>query len=143
MTIRLLLILIFLPVSLTAQAEFAAKVIGITDGDTIKVLDESNTQHKIRLVGIDAPERKQPWGTRSRQGLADVLAVMTFTVEDRKKDRWGRLIAVVWVTPPDCQECPRTFDAGLSQLTRGLAWRFKRYADEQPSGEREQYSFAE
>jgi endonuclease YncB( thermonuclease family) len=41
------------------QADFPARVIGITDGDTIKVLDESNTQHKIRLAGIDAPERKQ------------------------------------------------------------------------------------
>ena len=40
-------------------ADFPATVIGITDGDTIKVLDASNTQHKIRLAGIDAPERKQ------------------------------------------------------------------------------------
>ena len=37
------------------------------------------------------------------------------------RDRWGRIIGVVWVTPSDCQECPRTLDAGLSQLTRGLA----------------------
>ena len=43
-----------------AQAEFTAKVIGITDGDTIKVLDEGNTQHRVRLAGIDVPERKRP-----------------------------------------------------------------------------------
>jgi endonuclease YncB( thermonuclease family) len=53
------------------------------------------------------------------------------------------IIAVVWVTPPDCATCPRTLDAGLSQLTRGLAWHFKRYAHEQPEEERERYSFAE
>jgi endonuclease YncB( thermonuclease family) len=96
-----------------AQAEFTARVVGITDGNTIKILDEYNTQHKIRLAGIDAPERKQPWGIRSRQGLADILAGQTVTIDDRKRDRWGRIIGVVWVTPPDCQECPRTLDAGL------------------------------
>ena len=124
-------------------AEFTAKVVGITDGDTIKVLDENNTQHKIRFAGIDAPERKQPWGTRSRQGLAEILAGKEVTIEDRKKDRWGRIIANVWVTPPDCPSCPRTLDAGLSQITRGLAWHFKRYAHEQPEEERERYAFAE
>lgn len=127
----------------TAFADFPAKVIGITDGDTIKVLDETNTQQKIRLAGIDAPERKQPWGTPSRQGLAEILARKEVTIEDRKTDRWGRIIALVWVTPPDCPTCPRTLDAGLSQLTRGLAWHFKRYAHEQPEEERERYAFAE
>lgn len=48
------------------HADFNARVIAITDGDTIKVLDASNTQYRIRLAGIDAPERKQAWGTRSR-----------------------------------------------------------------------------
>ena len=139
LTITLGLLLVSLPV----QAEFTAKVIGITDGDTIKVLDETNTQHKIRFAGIDAPERKQPWGTRSRQGLADILAGMEVSIEDRKIDRWGRIIAIVWVSPPDCPSCPKTLDAGLSQISRGLAWHFKRYAHEQPEEERKRYAFAE
>lgn len=143
MTFRATLILGLLLASLPVHAEFNAKVIGITDGDTIKVLDENNVQHKIRFAGIDAPERKQPWGTRSRQGLSDILAGKTVTIEDRKKDRWGRIIANVWVTPPDCPSCSRTLDAGLSQITRGLAWHFKRYAHEQPEEERERYAFAE
>ena len=126
-----------------AQADFPARVVGITDGDTIKVLDKTNTQHKIRLAGIDAPERKQPWGNRSRQGLAEILAGRDVTIEDRKTDRWGRIIAVVWVTPPDCPSCPRTLDAAMSQLSRGLAWHFKRYAHEQPGDEGERYAFAE
>ena len=57
---RLVITLGLLLASVLVQAEFTAKVIGITDGDTIKVLDQNNTQHKIRFAGIDAPERKQP-----------------------------------------------------------------------------------
>ena len=68
MTFRATLILGLLLASLPVQAEFTAKVVGITDGDTIKVLDENNTQHKIRFAGIDAPERKQPWGTPLDRG---------------------------------------------------------------------------
>lgn len=129
--------------AVTCQAEFQARVIAITDGDTIKVLDTSNTQHKIRLAGIDAPERKQPWGNRSRQSLAELVAGKAVTIEDRKKDRWGRIIARAWVVPSDCLQCPRTLDAGLAQITRGLAWHYKKYAPEQPEEERERYSFAE
>ncbi len=64
-----------------------------------------------------------------------------------KKDRWHRLIGTVWVRSPDsiCQEedCPKTLNVGMAQLTQGLAWHFKRYANEQPEEERERYSFAE
>ena len=64
------------------------------------------------------------------QGLAEILTGKEVTIEDRKTDRWARIIAVVWMTPPVCPTCPRTLDAGLSQFTRGLAWHFKRYAHE-------------
>jgi endonuclease YncB( thermonuclease family) len=45
----------------------------ITDGDTIKVVDDQNQQHKIRLASIDAPERKQPYGLKSKQMLSDLI----------------------------------------------------------------------
>ena len=48
------------------------RVVGIHDGDTITLLDASKTQHKIRLAGIDAPELKQAFGTRSRQNLSNM-----------------------------------------------------------------------
>jgi endonuclease YncB( thermonuclease family) len=41
-------------------------VVGVTEGDTITLLDATNTQHKIRVAGIDAPEKKQPFGQRSK-----------------------------------------------------------------------------
>jgi endonuclease YncB( thermonuclease family) len=62
-----------------------------------------------------------------------------------KEDRWGRLIGTVWVASPDCKVdlCPKTLDAGLALITTGLAWHFKRYADEQPEGERARYALVE
>ncbi len=48
-------------------------VIGVSDGDTITVLDQNNTQYKIRLAGIDAPEKKQPFGNVSKKSLSDLV----------------------------------------------------------------------
>ena len=67
-------------------------------------------------------------------------------VDYHKRDRWDRLIGKVWVRSPEtpCQEdCPLTLDLGMSQLTAGLAWHFKRYQHEQSEEDRERYSFAE
>ena len=60
-------------VAALAQADIAGKVVAVTDGDTIKVLDSANTQHKVRLTGIDAPERGQPLGTASTKDLARMV----------------------------------------------------------------------
>jgi len=102
---------------------------------------------KVRLAGVDAPEQGQPFGERSRQNLARLVAGKTVEVRWHKHDRYGRVVGQVWVVSPDarCQAagCPKTLDAGLAQLTMGLAWHFKRYAHEQGAEERERYSFAE
>ena len=66
----------WLALSLAALALFAqadtltGRVVAVADGDTVTVLDEHRTQHRIRLQGIDAPEKAQPFGERSRQHLA-------------------------------------------------------------------------
>jgi endonuclease YncB( thermonuclease family) len=63
--------------SLTAPSALAqtlaGKIVGVSDGDTITVLDAKRTQHKIRLSGIDAPERRQAFGTVSKQNLARMV----------------------------------------------------------------------
>ena len=123
------------------------RVVGIADGDTLTGLDGDQVQHRIRLTGIDAPERAQPFGERSRQNLARLTFGKAVEVRWDKKDRYGRVVGQVWVVSPDarCQHagCPKTLDAGLAQVTVGLAWHYKQYAGEQSEEDRERYAFAE
>ncbi|MEE9597652.1 MAG: thermonuclease family protein [Acidiferrobacterales bacterium] len=79
---------ILLGLSLTAFADtLTGKVVKITDGDTLYVLDANYQQHKIRLAGIDAPERKQTYGLASRKHLLSIVAGKQVTVEYQKRDR--------------------------------------------------------
>ena len=71
------------------------KVVGVADGDTITVLDATNTQHKIRLQGIDAPEKAQPFGQKSKQSLSQMVQSKQVTVEYQKKDKYGRTLGKV------------------------------------------------
>src|SRR5262245_3710588 len=91
-----LLILMSLCLSVAAQpTTITGKVVGVADGDTITVLDASNTQHKIRLDGIDAPESAQDFGQRSKQSLSDMVFGKVVTVTSGKKDRYGRTVGKV------------------------------------------------
>jgi len=63
------------------------RVVAIADGDTITLLDAQNQQHKIRLAGIDAPEKKQPFGNVAKQRMADMVFGKEVRVDARKKDR--------------------------------------------------------
>ena len=101
---------------------FVGKVIKITDGDTLYVLDANYQQHKIRLAGIDAPERKQAYGLASRKHLASIVAGKQVTIEYQKRDRYGRIVGKVWVNG---------IDACLEQVKAGFAWHYKKYQHEQ------------
>jgi endonuclease YncB( thermonuclease family) len=112
-------------------------VVKIVDGDTINILDAQNVQHKIRLQGIDAPERKQAFNQVSGEHLAGLVFGKNVTVifnPDNKYDRWGRIIGKVWVDGND--EC-------LEQLRAGLAWHYKEYEKEQSPTDRQLYAKAE
>ena len=132
----------------TEPAVLAGRVVAIADGDTITVLDASKSQHKIRLAGIDAPERGQPGGYPSKESLAKLVFDQPVRIESIKSDGYDRLAGEVWVASPDSPfrlkpDCPMTLDAGLAQITMGRAWWFRRYADEQSPEDRGQYEFAE
>ncbi len=123
--------IIGLCLSLSVQAaELIGRVVGITDGDTLTVLDASHQQHKIRLMGIDAPERKQPFGERARQNLAHLAFAQEVTVQWRKKHR-NRLIGKVLVNG---------VDVSLEQIKSGMAWWYEAYRKDQTERDRILYS---
>ena len=126
----------------TANADIIGKVVAVTDGDTIKVLDENQVLHKIRLSGIDAPEKAQPFGNVSRKHLASMVAGKNVRVETTKKDRYGRVLGKVWVQPRDCPSCGKTLNANHAQILSGMAWWYRDYAKDQSAEDRGRYESA-
>lgn len=116
------------------SATLTGKVVGVSDGDTITVLDANKVQHKIRLAGIDAPEKKQPFGDRSKQHLSDLVFAKDVTVEWDKTDKYGRTIGKVIADGKD---------VNLEQIRSGFAWHYKQYQGEQSPIDRSVYSAAE
>ncbi len=115
-------------------ATLQGKVVSVADGDTITVLDSQKTQHKIRLQGIDAPERAQAFGNKSKQSLHEMVHGKQVTVDYQKKDKYGRVVGKILLN---------STDVCLEQLKRGMAWHYKQYANEQPKEDQETYSIAE
>lgn len=96
-------------------------VIGIADGDTLTARCETPTglgNLKIRLAEIDAPEKAQPWGNRSKQHLADTCFNKRADVRPVATDRYGRTVARV--------QCDGV-DANAEQVRAGMAWVYDRY----------------
>ena len=120
---------------LQVQADtLLGKVIHVQDGDTITVLDDTHTQHIIRLTGIDAPEKRQAFGNVSKQSLVEQVAGQSVAVEWVKVDKYGRKLGKVLLAGLDCN---------LVQVKRGLAWHYKQYQREQSPTDQQSYAAAE
>ena len=78
-------------------ATITGEVVAVADGDTIIVLDADKVQNKIRLGGIDAPEKTQPFGQASKQSLSDLVYGKTVVINTDKTDRYGREVGKVLV----------------------------------------------
>ncbi|MGZ8270639.1 MAG: thermonuclease family protein [Methylophilus sp.] len=118
-----------------AYAEIlAGRVVGVADGDTITVLDSTHIQHKVRLRGIDAPEKKQAFGNVSKKSLSDMVFNQLVDVDWHKEDRYGRKVGKVIVNNKD---------VNLEQIKRGLAWLYKKYQRELTQSDRISYEQAE
>lgn len=115
-------------------AILSGKVIGVSDGDTIDVLDRLKVTHRIRLAGVDAPEKAQPFGRRSKEHLSDSVFGKQVEVQGGKIDKYGRTVGKILVNG---------LDANLEQIRAGLAWHYKAYASEQSAEDRIRYSTAE
>lgn len=118
-------------------------VVGVSDGDTITARcgePGAYEQIRVRLAGIDAPEKAQPFGQRAKLTMSDLVFGKPARLDCYKTDRYGRS---VWVAPASAPSGPQTLDAGLAMVTQGMAWWYRAYAGEQTSQARGQYEFAE
>lgn len=110
------------------------KVIRVVDGDTVYVLDSNKKQHNIRLAGIDAPERGQPYNKAATKFLKKMIAGKNVCVEWYKKDRYKRLVGVVFYNNKDIN---------YQMVLNGYAWHFKKFEKEQKPSDRVLYATAQ
>ncbi len=121
--------------SFDASAEILhGRVIGVTDGDTVTILTSEKQQHKIRLAGIDTPERKQPFGQRAKDSLSNMIYGKAVAVEWYKTDHYGRIIGKI---------LSGNEDVNLKQVEFGHAWWYRKYAHEQSASDQELYKRTE
>ena len=98
------------------------KVVGVTDGDTFKLLEKDSILHRVRVANIDCPEKGQPFGKKAKQFSSKALYLKTIQITVLNTDRYGRLIAFAFYDD----------DLNLSQelVRNGLAWNYDQYSDD-------------
>lgn len=106
-------------VSVVSAQTFRVKVIKIADGDTFTGLNRDSLQLRFRIQGIDAPEKKQDFGQKSKAYLSSLIFGHDITVRVEGSDRYGRFLA--YVQTPDGE------DVGLLMLSAGMAWHYQEY----------------
>ena len=111
---------VFLFVPTFAHANYPARVMGVTDGDTVTVLRADRTQVRVRLHGIDAPENGQDFGMKAKQALSGMAFGKDVTVREVEKDRYGRTVAEVIL--PDGRSLNQ------EMVSQGMAWWYRQYA---------------
>ena len=131
---KLILIFILFLSNFAHAKTIEGLVVGVADGDTITVLDQQKNTYKIRLQGIDAPEKKQAFGEKSKQSLHDLVHGKLVRIEYDKEDKYGRIVGKI--TLDDLDIC-------LQQLVLGMAWHYKKYQNEQSVSDRALYSDTE
>lgn len=98
--------------------EIKGHVVGVTDGDTLTILVNGHDQIKVRLAEIDAPEKSQSFGQRSKQILSDLCFDRDAELQKTATDRYGRTVAKVY--------CAGVY-ANAEQIRAGLAWAYLKY----------------
>ncbi len=112
------------PAQSKSNESYNARVVRVVDGDTITVQREggrSGAYEKIRILGIDAPERSQAWGPEAGHELSKLIHSKVVRIEVANTDRYGRTVAKVWLGKSDI---------GLEMIRRGMAWHYRQYYDD-------------
>mgnify|MGYP002151901353 CR=1 FL=1 len=140
---------LFTMVSSLSAEIIKGTVVKVVDGDTVTMVDDKGFKYRIRLAGIDAPEKGgQFYGEESTKNLRWLVYNKGVTAEYSKYDRYGRIVGKILVGSKGdtlCLsiECARTLDVGLEQIKAGMAWHYKHYQREQSKEDRKSYSRAE
>lgn len=113
------IVLAFFPEPESNFHELTGKVVAIADGDTLTLLDSDKVQHKIRLHGIDAPEKAQAFGTKAKEALAEKVHEKTVRVVWKEKDQYGRIVG-------DVNLGDRNIN--IEMVHDGFAWWYRTYA---------------
>jgi endonuclease YncB( thermonuclease family) len=100
-------------------AEITGKVVGIADGDTFTLLLINNTTVRIRLHGIDTPEKGQPFGNNAKQFTSNLIFNKQVNVKQTDTDRYGRIVGIVFN--------PESINVNEALLKAGMAWHYKKY----------------
>lgn len=98
--------------------EITGRVVGIADGDTVRILVDRQ-EIWVRLDQIDAPEKGQAFGDRSKQSLSDLVFGKTVRAITQGEDHYGRTIATLYAGE---------LNANAEQVRRGMAWVYRKYA---------------
>jgi len=119
---------------ISSAATIEGRVVGITDGDTITVLNSTRAEYKIRLSAIDAPEKMQDFGKVSKQALSNLIFNKQVTIETNNQLHRGRHIGIVYLNGEDIN---------LNQVRNGMAWFSRKYERNLTRDDRLKYHRAE
>ena len=128
---------LFVVVTLCCRAEtrsLAGRVTAVVDGDSFVITDASRQSHRVRLLGIDAPERKQSFSTASKRQLSNMIFGRDIVVISPKVDQYGRIVGSVVLNG---------HDVALDQVQAGMAWVYVHYQGELTPSDRAAYAAAQ
>jgi endonuclease YncB( thermonuclease family) len=134
MVLAALIVLLLASTALGQKAIVSARIVGITDGDTVKALVAGNELLRVRLSWIHAPEKSRAFGQRSKQHLSDLVFGREVQLHAHGLDRYGRTLAVIMLGGADIN---------LEQVKSGMAWCYTRYLSEASSDIQTSYQQAE
>jgi len=116
--ILFLLFIFFLGCQPTEEGVLKGKIVSVADGDTVTLLTDNNERVKVRLLGIDAPEKGQDYGAKSRQHLNDLCYQKYVSVHYKEKDQYDRILGVLYVDKLNVNE---------EMVRQGLAWYYSHF----------------
>jgi endonuclease YncB( thermonuclease family) len=136
---RTLIIVLLLLAGRAAAHSFTGTVVRVIDGDTVVIQPQAGNNEpltmnpqpsrKVRLAGIDAPEKKQAFGPQAKKALEALVLNKTVVVEFTKRDRYRRIIGTIFVRDSDLSSvsCP-LLSVNEALVRLGHAWWYRKYS---------------